>query len=193
MILNLEVGAKADNDARQGKSAMNSIRAPILLVAMAVSVGLLAAPAIADSEGDVARAERKAELRKIARDIFNRANERAKIAVRNSSTGKKNNETTLKAIDECMAQANRLIEASKKDGVLTATRRALLDEAGRYLALGHGTCMGSAIKRNPNNEIIAELRDEFIKEELERLRDTMKEAERKNSKLKSGNSQSSVR
>lgn len=150
---------------------MNKAYIATLFIFTALGLFLPVFPAITGSDDDIARVERKAEIRKLARDIYDRAYERARNAVGNSPTGKKNNKIMLGDIQKCTAESYKHIDAIRA-GIMSA------DEAKRLLI----ECTNSAINKNPNSELISELRDEFIGEELERLRKTLEKSKQKSLK-----------
>jgi len=130
--------------------------------------------AVADTTEDAARIERKFQIRELAREIFDRADNRAREAAKNSPTIQRNNEEMSDKIDECSDLANELIEASKNAELPLYQRRELLEEA-RHALVGNRGCVSMAIQSNPNKGIIEELRNDFIEEELDRLNSTMEE------------------
>ena len=135
---------------------------------------LVGATALATSDSDVARAEREIALREMARGIFERAEARAKDAVRASSAHKKLVKDVREAFDECNAVASEITEAGRD-------RRKSIGERQAWLAEGVKTresCMDLIVEMSRRNDgLIAELRDQFIAEELDALRTDLEESE----------------
>lgn len=129
---------------------------------------------MAANEEDVARAEREFELREKARGLYDRADERAKDAVRESSAGEELREKVMAAFDECMAEGKALIEAGKNRKRSLDERRVLLAQGQRVLL----SCLDRMAELSSgNDDLIAKLRDDFIAEEIERLRGVMDDEE----------------
>ncbi len=151
-----------------------------LVLAIAVSIAVFSPSfsAIAGNKEDAARIERKFEIRKLAREIYKKADKRATEAAKQSPTYQENNKKTVKAIQKCHVQANVLIKALESPS-LTSLRFRELSSKVEEILNGPDGCTFKAIKRNPNAQIIRELRDEFIDEELERLRGTLENMKRK--------------
>lgn len=139
-----------------------------------VGVCLSPAGAIAADEEDVARAEREFELREKARGLYDRAEKRAKEAVRKSSAGEELRKKVMAALAECMAESEALEKAAEDRKRPGNERRALLDRSQRVL-LSCPDRMGEA--SSGNDHLIAKLRDDFIAEEIERLSSVMDDEE----------------
>ena len=141
-------------------------------VFVAVAFCLVGTAALAASDEDIARAEREFELCEIARDVFERAENRARDAVLASSAGSKLRDDVAKALDECMAAASELTEAAKDRRKSFDERRALLAESRRTLL----SCPDLVSEMSTrNDDLIAKLRDQFIAEELESLHAALEE------------------
>lgn len=151
----------------------------LLLSFMAASLGSVSTSVAADPKKDAARIERKFEIRKLARDIFDRASTRAEKAAEASPTIQANNDAMMARLSECNALAEDAM--TKADEVADSlTKRDLLRQARVILDIEDpNSCIRLAIDANPNGEIIDELRDEFIAEEIDRLRDTLDKRKRK--------------
>ena len=131
---------------------------------------LVAGTATAAQNEDIARAEREYELRKTARALFDRADNRAKEAVRGSSAGEDLREKVKKTFEDCIAEGNALTEAGKDRKTPLDERQALLAQAQHVLL----SCADRVAKvSSANDDLIAKLREEFIAEEVELLRDDM--------------------
>lgn len=100
----------------------------IRAAARIVVTWLVGTSVLAASDSDVARAEREFALREVARDIFERAETRAKDAVRASSAHKKLVKDVRETLDECDAAASETIEAGKDRRRSVGERRILLAE-----------------------------------------------------------------
>ena len=136
---------------------------------LVILIGICLSPAatIAANQEDVARAEREFELREAARELFDRADKRAKDAVSESSAGKELREKVSAAFDECLAEGNALTQAGGDRKRSLDERRSLLVQ-GRRLLLSCPDLLSEL--SSGNADLIAKLRDDFIAEEIERLR-----------------------
>ena len=152
---------------------MNRVHVMVLLSITALVFGLVPALAGAGAEDDAKRIERKFEIRKLAREIFDRADNRAKEAAKRSKTIQKNNEVWNKGIIICYKEATKALKAITK-GELSAMRVERIRVQSLLLE-----CLRGVQEGNPNADIIKELRDEFIGEELEALRDMIEAPRRK--------------
>ena len=153
---------------------MNKAYVTVLLSVLALYLGLAPALVSANTEDDVARIERKFEIRKIAQEIWERADERTKKAAKQSKTIQENNERMIKQLDECMKISNQTLDELEKTPP-SLLKDKLLKKSNWALSQEPDGCMGKAFSENPNSEIINEVRDEFIEEELEALRDTLED------------------
>lgn len=109
-------------------------------------------------------------MRKTARALFDRADNRAKEAVRSSSAGEDLRERVKKALDDCIAEGAALTEAARDRRKSLDQRRALLAQSERVLL----SCPDRVAKlSSANDDLIAKLRQDFIAEEMNRLRDGM--------------------
>ena len=142
----------------------------MLFFAVAGLWGPLEGVALAVEQADIDRVERKQAARDLARAIFERADKRAKDAVAASPSGKTKTQEQVDAVIELMRACTDLAKAE-----LEAVKE------GRSVGITppSSDCIKDAteaLKRDPNAELIAELRAEFIEEELEALRESMEEA-----------------
>ena len=169
MILSLETVSRIGGGVRERRTIVETSFVAALLIAMTVGLHIPSASAIAGNDDDIARVERKAELRKLAREIYDRANKRAKDAVLKSSVGKKFRAEVMKAFNDCISTAKTMMKASEQHGISNYRRRTLLNRAESILM----SCPNK-IKMPPEiKSLIAELRGEFIAEELERLQNKL--------------------
>ena len=110
----------------------------------------------------------------MARDMFDRAQTRAKAAVSESSAGQQLRDEITKAMDECIATGSALTEAAKDRRKSLDQRQALLAESRAVLL----SCPDTMLEMSSgNDDLIAKLRDQFIAEELEGLRNALEENE----------------
>lgn len=139
-----------------------------LFTAVAAPTGLAA------EQSDIQRAEQKLAIREMARRIVEGAVERATDAVHHTAVGKENNEQQSRRITGCLDGHLNLLRA-QTDAVKARTLRP--EEADALEGFDDLTdCIEAAKNANPNAEIIADLRDDFIEEELQALRESMDEA-----------------
>ena len=153
---------------------MNKAHVTVLLSVLILSLGLAPAPVSAGSEDDAARIEKKFEIRKMAQEIWESSDKRTKEAAKQSKTIQKNNEKMVKQLDECMKLSNRALDEFEKTPP-SLLKDKLLKQSNWALSQEPDGCMGKAFCANPNSEIINEVRNEFIEEELEALRDTLED------------------
>lgn len=127
----------------------------------------------ATEQSDIERAERIQAIHDLARTIFERSHERATNAVNQTAAGKENNQRVKDLNLACLeADTTRLDMHNKARMRGEAVGRLDLDSNWAITK----ECMQDAENSNPNAEIIAYLRAEFIEEELETLRDSMERA-----------------
>lgn len=158
---------------------MRKICVVLLLSFVAASLGPVSIPVAAGPKEDAARIERKFEIRKLAREIFDRASTRAKEAARASPTIQANNDAMIARLNECHALANDAITKADKLAHSLA-KKNLLRQARAILDIENAnSCIRLALDANPNAGIIDELRDEFIAEEIDQLHDTLDKPKRK--------------
>ena len=158
--------------------ARNRLGPFIVAITVALAALTPAVPSIAESEEDAERIEMKFEVRKLAREIFDRADKRAKEAAKLSESIQKNNDVMTRQLEECMAISKQALD--KLDRTTSPRRKdELLGKSKWALSQEPNGCIRMAFDANPNSEIIDELREDFIEEELEALRDTFEEPRRK--------------
>lgn len=132
-------------------------------VVLVVSIGLLAThdrTTWAADQTDIERAERIQTIRDLARTIFERSQKRAVDAVNQTAAGKENNRRLAELEKACFEAYIARIKLDRP-----ASNQAIMEE-----------CLRDARNNNPNAEVIADLRAEFVEEELEALRDSMEGA-----------------
>ena len=140
------------------------------LIASVVAISAFAPiiSSFAGSEEDAARIERKFEIRELARQILERVDKRTEEAAKNSPTIQENNKVMLLEINVCLEQSDQRLKVIREGNLSAETSQGLLLE-----------CIEVATDKNPNDEILDELREEFINEEIEALRDSLEEPKRK--------------
>lgn len=140
------------------------------LVVFICLLGTLGRTSWAAEQSDIERAERIQAVRDLARTIFERSHERAKNAVNQTAAGKENNQRVEDLSLACLEAATTRLQMHNE-------ARMRGEAVGRFdydsnLAVSE-ECIRGARDSNPNAEVIAELRAEFIEEELEALRESM--------------------
>ncbi|MCZ0942618.1 MAG: hypothetical protein OXJ53_06155 [Gammaproteobacteria bacterium] len=124
-------------------------------------------------QSDIERAERIQTIRDLARTIFERSHERATDAVNLTAIGKENNQRMAELVKACSDVSIARIEAATE--ALEQGKSTGHFDSNNELARAT-ECIRDATSSNPNADVIADLREEFIEEELEALRDSMEEA-----------------